>query len=101
MVVCGVYQRTDHLCDALCASSSGNYLAQTETIGLHHGALALMLGEAKFYPSYRQIRIGSWQTAAPNQTILFLGTQRPEYRQFACTVHTKATSIFPAPLTLP
>ena len=62
-----------------------------------------MLGGVNFYPSCRQISIGSSQTGTPNQSILFLGTyddSDPERLRFG-RVHIKATSIFPAPPLAP
>jgi hypothetical protein len=70
---------------------------------MDRGALALMLGGVNFYPSCRQIRIGSSQTGTPNQSILFLGTyddSDPERLRFG-RVHIKATSICPAPPLAP
>jgi hypothetical protein len=52
----------------------GDYLVQTEIIVVHQGALALMPGGFEFYPSCRQIRVGSSQADTTNQYILFLGT---------------------------
>lgn len=54
--------------------ASRDYLVLTKTIVTYQGALAVMLSRVEFYPSYRQIRVGSSQTGTPNQTILFLGT---------------------------